>query len=275
MSLRNCGSGGGDTSFQGLRVASLFIIWTTGSFAAIFPVVARRSRVIHFSPAILESVSFQNGQFFFGSGVIIATAFIHLVPSTCLGPKCQLYPYPLVLAFLSSFCIFLIEVIAFRIGAACSRNLASITVLDPHGHAIAVGAYTAHESRKDSTASHSHSPMGDSKQALHLTDENAMAQLIGVAILEFGVVLHRHVLFVLIGLTLAVDDNFKFSIVCVLEHLEMFEGLGVGSRLAYLVLPPKYRYVPYFGSFLYGITTPIGITVGLALVLTTMGERTS
>jgi len=55
----------------------------------------------------------------------------------------------------------------------------------------------------------------------------------------------------------------------------MFEGLGVGSRLAYLVLPPKYRYVPYFGSFLYGITTPIGITVGLALVLTTMGERTS
>ena len=45
----------------------------------------------------------------------------------------------------------------------------------------------------------------------------------------------------------------------------MFEGLGVGSRLAYLVLPRKYRFVPYFGSFLYGITTPIGIAVGLGV----------
>jgi hypothetical protein len=47
---------------------------------------------------------------------------------------------------------------------------------------------------KDSDAGHAHSQLGDSKQALFLTDENAMAQLIGVAILEFGVILHRHVL---------------------------------------------------------------------------------
>ena len=38
-----------------------------------------------------------------------------------------------------------------------------------------------------------HNHLGDSKQLLLLSDENAMAQLIGVAILEFGVVLHRHV----------------------------------------------------------------------------------
>lgn len=45
----------------------------------------------------------------------------------------------------------------------------------------------------------------------------------------------------------------------------MFEGLGVGSRLAYLILPPKYRYIPYLGAFLYGVTTPIGIAVGLGI----------
>jgi zinc transporter 1/2/3 len=45
----------------------------------------------------------------------------------------------------------------------------------------------------------------------------------------------------------------------------MFEGLGIGSRLAYLALPPKYHYVPFIGSFLYGITTPIGIAVGLGV----------
>ena len=46
---------------------------------------------------------------------------------------------------------------------------------------------------------------------------------------------------------------------------EMFEGLGVGTRLANLILPPKYSYVPYVGSFLYGITTPIGIAAGLGV----------
>ena len=77
MSSPNCGSGGGDTALKGLRIASLFIIWTSSSFAATFPVIARRSRVIHIPLAIFEFVPFlfpcqllfltcspQNGQIF-------------------------------------------------------------------------------------------------------------------------------------------------------------------------------------------------------------------
>jgi zinc transporter 1/2/3 len=45
--------------------------------------------------------------------------------------------------------------------------------------------------------------------------------------------------------------------------LEMFDGLALGSRLAYLDLPHKYRNVLLLGAFLYGITTPIGIAIGL------------
>lgn len=45
----------------------------------------------------------------------------------------------------------------------------------------------------------------------------------------------------------------------------MFEGLGVGSRLAYIRLPPKYNYVAIVGGLLFGITTPIGIAVGLGV----------
>jgi len=190
-------------------------------------------------------------------------------------------PYALAFALLSSFCIFLIEVIAFRIGTAKLKKLG--IQHDPHGHAV--GAYTAHGPEADPTSrdhtDHGHSDpekikkdseadhLGDSKQALLLSDENAMAQLIGVAILEFGVILHS----VLIGLTLAVDENFKVLFVVIIFH-QMFEGLGIGSRLAYLVLPPKYRYVPYIGSFLYGITTPIGIAVGLGVRTTYNPEST-
>lgn len=57
MSSTNCGSGGGDTAYKGLRIASLFIIWMGSSFAATFPVVAHRSHRIHLPLAVFESVS--------------------------------------------------------------------------------------------------------------------------------------------------------------------------------------------------------------------------
>lgn len=45
----------------------------------------------------------------------------------------------------------------------------------------------------------------------------------------------------------------------------MFEGLGLGSRLAFMRLPEKYNYVPILGGLLYGLTTPIGIAAGLGV----------
>lgn len=41
--------------------------------------------------------------------------------------------------------------------------------------------------------------------------------------------------------------------------------MGLGSRLAFLALPPKYNYVPIVGALLYGLTTPIGIAAGLGI----------
>lgn len=45
----------------------------------------------------------------------------------------------------------------------------------------------------------------------------------------------------------------------------MFEGLGLGARLAFMQLPPKYNYVAICGALLYGITTPVGIAAGLGI----------
>ena len=46
---------------------------------------------------------------------------------------------------------------------------------------------------------------------------------------------------------------------------ETFEGLGVGSRLAYMELPKKYSYVPIVGAILFAITTPVGMAAGLGV----------
>lgn len=46
---------------------------------------------------------------------------------------------------------------------------------------------------------------------------------------------------------------------------ETFEGLGIGSRLAYLDLPQRFHWVPVTGAILYGLTTPIGLAIGLGV----------
>lgn len=45
----------------------------------------------------------------------------------------------------------------------------------------------------------------------------------------------------------------------------MFEGLGLGSRLAFLQLPEGYGWVPFTGALVYSIMTPLGIAIGLGV----------
>ena len=94
-----------------------------------------------------------------------------------------------------------------------------------------------------------------------------------------------------VGLTLAVDEQFIILFIVIIFHrtcsassspahqlihsIEMFEGLGVGSRLAYMELPKKYKYVPHLGAFLFGITTPIGIAAGLGVRTTYNPDSTT
>lgn len=44
---------------------------------------------------------------------------------------------------------------------------------------------------------------------------------------------------------------------------QTFEGLGLGSRLAFLQLPPSLNYIPILGSVAYSLVTPIGMSIGL------------
>ncbi|KAF8159626.1 ZIP-like iron-zinc transporter [Crassisporium funariophilum] len=258
----NCGLGGGSDTFFNLRVASIFIILIGSSCGALFPVLAKRSSWLHVPKSAFDFSKY------FGSGVIIATAFVHLLApglealgSPCLAGGWSEYPYALALCLLSIFFIFTVELIAFRWGTS---KLAKLTLFhDAHGHGL--GSHAAHgpegfndsaaSSKKiESSASDIESPVGHKR----VFEDTIPTQIIGVGILEFGVVLHS----VLIGLTLAVDEDFKVLFIVLVFH-QTFEGLGIGSRLAYLDLPRQYNWVPIAGAVLYGLTTPIGIAIGL------------
>jgi zinc transporter 1/2/3 len=48
----------------------------------------------------------------------------------------------------------------------------------------------------------------------------------------------------------------------------MFEGLGIGSRLASADFPGgRSSYIPILAAVVFGLSTPLGLTVGLILVV--------
>ncbi|KAG8972418.1 high-affinity Zn(2+) transporter zrt1, partial [Tulasnella sp. 427] len=119
MSELQCGAVQNEHTYTGLRIASIFVILAGSSFGALLPVVAKRSPFFKLPKMVYEFAKY------FGSGVIIATAFIHLLApafeelgSECLSPGWQSYPWASAITMLSVFVLFLTELFAFRIGTA-------------------------------------------------------------------------------------------------------------------------------------------------------------
>jgi len=278
----SCGSIDNIDQLLHLRIASVFIILVSSTTTTLFPILAKRSTVIPVPDLAYDAAKY------FGSGVIIATAFIHLLSpaveelgSPCLGGTWQEYPWALAISMFGVFGIFFLELAAFRIG---TQRLKALGVNhDPHGHGVAGGSHAAHgpeqyaqpsppeaslsrgfqspsepdlEKQRPVISEHSQHHRDSSRGIL----DDPIPQIIGVAILEFGVLIHS----VLIGLTLAVDPSFKILFVVIIFH-QAFEGLGLGTRLGIMKLPPRYNKVAIFGALLYGVSTPIGISIGLGI----------
>lgn len=256
---------------------------------------------------------------YFGTGVIIATAFMHLLSpafdalhSPCLHGTWTVYDWAPAIALISCLLLFYAEVAAYRIG---TKKLAGLGIdysshmhddTDAHAHdhnanqprpsGVSNPAHIhpdalAHEEEHAHHPDNGHGlghhgaaadgpterdiygaapPKGEKKDVeagsdassltLGPSDIEATAQIVGVAILEFGIVVHS----VIIGLTLAMSDGFVVLFIVIIFH-QMFEGLGLGARLASLVLPRRLWWVRYTAAFLYAICTPVGMAAGLGV----------
>ncbi|KAJ7512706.1 ZIP zinc/iron transport family [Mycena galericulata] len=230
--------GTSNTSDLGLRIAALFVIFVGSTLGALFPVLARRCvvRKRQIPDAVFDFAKF------FGSGVIIGTAFIHLLApgiealsSSCLSEAWQKYPYAPGLCLLSILSIFVVEIITGRCGTA---------------HLAKLRAHQAEDlADREIPLSPSHT---------EASDAGNNARLVGIVILEFGAILHRNIL------NFPADPKFKLLFVVLVLH-QVFEGLGIGSRLASVDLPARYNYVPIVGAVIFGLSTPMGLAVGLAV----------
>ncbi|KAI9648968.1 low-affinity Zn(2+) transporter zrt2 [Ciborinia camelliae] len=110
-----CGSGNEFDGRMGLRISSIFVIGFGSMMGALLPIAAARSKKLNVPPLAFFITKY------FGSGVIIATAFIHLLApasanltSPCLTGPITEYDWAEGIALMTIFSMFFIELMASR-----------------------------------------------------------------------------------------------------------------------------------------------------------------
>lgn len=269
----------------GARISSVFVVLIASSFGAFFPILSSRYSFIRMPPICFFVAKY------FGSGVIIATAFIHLLQPAnealsedCLGGTFAEYPWAFAISLMTLFAMFFAELLAYR---AVENKVAG----QSHSHFGDEGLYVKKFADEEDDVvkdgqksdadfsqdlenpvpnpypSHfSHAAEHQDKEVLDtpVNDENKeqyYGQLLNVFVLEFGVVFHS----VFVGIALAVSgEEFKTLYVVVVFH-QLFEGLGLGTRIATTLWPKDKRWTPWLLAGAYGICTPIAIAAGLGV----------
>ncbi|KAF1958915.1 low-affinity zinc ion transporter-like protein [Byssothecium circinans] len=277
-----CDSGNEYDGRLGLRISAIFVILVGSTLGAVFPVFARRNKSLH----VPEWAFFVAK--YFGSGVIIATAFIHLLApanenfgNPCLEGRIPDYPWPEAIALMTIFLMFFLELMTMRYGnigrghlhtdhthgpsqtnrqdspSLADGKLKDAVNLDRHGSHHAPGEDHLGHARDHQASSELESDWLESG----IIPESYAAQMTAIFILEFGIIFHS----VFIGLTLAVSGKEFITLYIVLVFHQTFEGLGLGARLAAVPWPKTKDWTPYLLGLCYGLSTPIAIAIGLGV----------
>jgi len=319
-----------------LHVVGLFLVLAASIFGAGFPVVAKRVKWVK----IPDSIFFASKHF--GTGVLVATAFVHLLPTAfgslsdpCL-PDIFIKDYPAmpgVIMMASMFSLFVVEM--YLNAKTGGHSHGGPTGFEMHGHtaphrparpaSFDSGREMEFEKQmaqkmfdekqryayqqnphatgdeppnmgempswfivfyeqyvrqrlemmnliKAQEQSDSQSGWVDEKSGSRVTEEPLFdheGQTVdpavyrkmsaNITLLEGGILFHS----VFVGMTVAITiDGFVILLVAILFH-QMFEGLGLGSRIAEVPYP-KGNIRPWVLVIAFGTTAPIGMAIGLA-----------
>lgn len=278
-------AGGNDYDGRlGARISALFVILIVSTAATFFPVLATRVKRFHIPRYVYLFARY------FGAGVIIATAFIHLLdpaydeigPNTCVGMTggWAVYSWPPAIALTSIMVIFLLDFFAeWYVEGKYGHS-----AVHPHydvEHMVTAGGTAASDAAQNDGNGHgnnqdlesAYKSRSVSEKKLDVDELDVLSgssiemerafheQIAAFLILEFGVIFHS----VIIGLNLGVAGEEFAQLYPVLVFHQSFEGLGIGARLSAIPFPDRLRWMPWALCTAYGLTTPIAIAIGLGL----------
>ena len=267
----------------GARISSIFVIGIISTSATFFPVVARRVPRMHIPLYVYLFARY------FGAGVIVATAFIHLLdpayseigPQTCVGMAggWAEYSWPPAIVLTSVMLIFLLDFgaeryVEVKYGAQSEADIqdaitGQIELRDSSmagGHAQSItDSRMEHIDRTTIRKSSTYEKrfteeFGTTEADDRARQESFRQQIAAFLILEFGVIFHS----VIIGLNLGVTGSEFSTLYVVLVFHQSFEGLGIGARMSAIPFK-KQSKLPWILCLAYGLTTPLCIAIGLGL----------
>lgn len=276
-----------------LHVGALFIIFGVSSFGSGLPLLAKKFPVLRIPKPFFFAVRH------FGTGVLLATAFVHLLPTAfiSLSDPClssfwtdDYPPMPGAIALVGIFFVTIIEMIfsparqftprgRSRDSSEESKPGGRVTVRPSGGglcgHAD-VSAFTRPSQgpggREDiepaPPAHHEHRPRSSSEDTLeHARDGHVLSAeqehkkaILQCMMLEVGILFHS--VFIGMALSIAIGGDFVVLLIAISFH-QMFEGLALGARISSIAWPQG-SYQPWLMVIAYGCTTPIGQAIGLA-----------
>lgn len=271
--------GGNDYSGNlGARISSVFVILVVSSWFTLFPIVAKRIKWLK-----IHKYAYQIARNF-GTGVIIATAFIHLLDPayteigglSCVGMTGNwgIYSWCPAIMLATVFITFLVDLfsnvyVQKKYGVIHQHTTDEIeeTIVrqEPHVHDVEMHEHT------DSSEPSSKVPATEDKSLNNYhTDSDVdsiqaeysfRSEFGAFLILEFGVLFHS----VMIGLNLGSVGKEFSTLYPVLVFHQSFEGLGIGARLSVIEFPHNKRWWPYALCLAYGLTAPICVSIGLGV----------
>ncbi|KAJ1672312.1 hypothetical protein GGF38_000123 [Coemansia sp. RSA 25] len=256
-----------------LQISGVFIILAVSALGATLPVACKHIEWLNVSPRLLTLGKF------FGAGVILATAFVHMLGGAtetlkddCLdGRMGDFDNWPGLLAMFAVLAMHLIEHVLtakyLGSGGGSDRDLTHMlshnaTTLAEANH----GSDIDDEERKTEAAvndktlisgpahGHIHAPM--------FVDSEQRRKHLSTYILELGIALHS----VIVGMTLAVTGGTEFkTLLAAISFHQFFEGMALGTRIAELQFARRPLVLGLLNALVFALTTPLGQIIGIGI----------
>ncbi|RAL04493.1 ZIP zinc/iron transport family [Aspergillus ibericus CBS 121593] len=244
----------------GARISAIFVIFIVSTAVTFFPVIAKRMPRLHIPLYVYLFARY------FGAGVIIATAFIHLLdpayseigPQSCVGMTGNWadYSWCPAIVLTSLMMIFLLDFGAERyveVKYGVCRE-------DPEPIMTSAVDNSTVQKESAGNARKGEADVEELSTSDTLIERSFRQQIAAFLILEFGVIFHS----VIIGLNLGVTGSEFATLYPVLVFHQSFEGLGIGARMSAIPFR-KGSWLPWVLCALYGLTTPISVAIGLGV----------
>jgi solute carrier family 39 (zinc transporter), member 1/2/3 len=265
-----------DHDNKGLRVASIFILLAASLLGALLPIFSSRGSLLPMPRSLFFICKHT------GTGVIIATAWMHLLSPAvealhhkCLAARLGDYDWAFAIGLMTVMAMFLMELVATNFGSkGLSLDAEQAAVPPSQQSGIMASEVDACTTGCCGCCSRQTSISRDKPASLLAAccrrvakqqgqDESTLSalsvQLTAIFILEFGVVFHS----IFIGLVLSTTRNLVILTVVFTFH-QLFEGLGLGSRLALALWPASSPWWPYLLATIFGLSSPLAAAAGIA-----------